>query len=262
MKKSFSIIVISVLLCLFTSISGIVYSEFVFFDDDQVVLVDSGYRPRRMIFDVKPSTVFYSAPDIIYSTLGSENGLIDTYMYAHGTVLQFDETDKFYGAFIKTDRGQIYIECLKYRLTFPTYREWETLEAGQSYGVFFKYVGFYDPANMPSGIFCGIELISEEIQDTAMPSSKAWYEGGTLHQKTIGDWKTATYENKLATCADFIAAVREKLNIKITDVDSIQPYAHELVICIDTSVKDLDSMDAQKVSDIAALSFVFLEWLK
>ena len=33
----------------------------------------------------------------------------------------------------------------------------------------------------------------------------AWYEGGTLHQATVAEWKKATSQNKLATCSDFIA---------------------------------------------------------
>lgn len=38
-------------------------------------------------------------------------------------------------------------------------------------------------------------------------TKKKWYEGGSLHKSKILEWKNATEENQLATCADFIAYV-------------------------------------------------------
>jgi len=89
-----------------------------------------------------------------------------------------------------------------------------------------------------------------------------WYEGGTLHRKTISDWKKAENRDKLATCADFIASIKDKLNLSITSVDSIKPYAEDLVICIDIAVKDIDTMDNDKVTEVAALSMVLMGWVK
>jgi hypothetical protein len=90
--------------------------------------------------------------------------------------------------------------------------------------------------------------------------TKLWYQGGTLHDKTIYDWKQATYSNKLATCADFIAASKDNLNIDITTVDSIKPFAEQLVICMDTAIDGGESFDEQSVSEMAIISMAFLEW--
>ena len=40
-----------------------------------------------------------------------------------------------------------------------------------------------------------------------MEQSKNWWEGGTLHKCTNAEWKTATQENKVATCSDWIVTL-------------------------------------------------------
>jgi hypothetical protein len=46
-------------------------------------------------------------------------------------------------------------------------------------------------------------IIMGAAADTA--AKLKWYEGGTLHKLSALDWQKATYANKLATCADFVA---------------------------------------------------------
>lgn len=73
------------------------------------------------------------------------------------------------------------------------------------------------------------------------PANRHWYEGGTLHKARIRDWMRADYRNKLATCADFVAAQWQSENLKpslqanIKTVDDIRPYAEELVTYIDVA---------------------------
>ena len=88
-----------------------------------------------------------------------------------------------------------------------------------------------------------------------------WYIGGDLHKKTIAEWKEASHENKLATCADFIAAVQDKLNISVSTMDLLKLYSELLVINIDLSIDGLDAIDHNPVSDIAALVMFMLEWV-
>ncbi len=40
-----------------------------------------------------------------------------------------------------------------------------------------------------------------KVQSSKLNSK--WYEGGNLHKTSVGEWRTATYENKLATTADW-----------------------------------------------------------
>ncbi len=39
------------------------------------------------------------------------------------------------------------------------------------------------------------------------PKDSKWYLGGTLHSKSALEWQSATPEDKIATCADFIASL-------------------------------------------------------
>lgn len=52
---------------------------------------------------------------------------------------------------------------------------------------------------------------------------KKWYEGGDLHRAVIGEWKAATYENKLATSADMVANIKQ-----FSSMEEMKSAAEEL----------------------------------
>ena len=95
-----------------------------------------------------------------------------------------------------------------------------------------------------------------------------WYEGGNLHEATISEWKKATPENKLATCGDFIAALfqHEQLNLPITTVESIKPYAQELVSFIDLATEEDEDesfneyIDSQTVQSFVISGVLMMGW--
>ena len=91
-----------------------------------------------------------------------------------------------------------------------------------------------------------------------------WYAGGTLHGATIAEWKEATDANKLATCVDFIASIHQLgiLKFTITTIESIKPYANQLVVVIDATVADSSDFDNKPVSEIAAASMLMMDWLE
>ena len=104
---------------------------------------------------------------------------------------------------------------------------------------------------------------------------RRWYEGGTLHKKSGLEWQSASRENKLATCADFVVAMWQKGNLKpsvanrISTVDDARPYASELVAFLDAAFKaDPDPVQNRKlytnqtVGSFAAIGMVTLRWTK
>lgn len=95
-------------------------------------------------------------------------------------------------------------------------------------------------------------------------TGKMWFEGGTLHQATVKEWRNATKENKLATCADFVAGQwkTDKLRFSISDMDGLKYYAQELVDFIDTSTEDIKEINNHKITEIAAMGFFVMNWLK
>lgn len=60
----------------------------------------------------------------------------------------------------------------------------------------------------------------------------AWYEGGTLHEATVAEWKAAEGRNRLATAADWAT---EGLNLK--SMRDIEHYAHLVMDCVDILAK-------------------------
>ena len=104
---------------------------------------------------------------------------------------------------------------------------------------------------------------------------KKWYEGGTLHSKSALDWQTASREDKLATCADFVTKMWQDGNLKpaiannLSTVDDVRPHAQELVDFLDAAFKlDPDPEQNRKlftnqtVSGTAAIGMVTMGWTK
>jgi len=85
---------------------------------------------------------------------------------------------------------------------------------------------------------------------------KEWYAGGTLHKKTMADWKKGSYRDRLATCADFVVAIKKYKTIP----NSLKSEAAELEKCLSESVEGHTKGDSQIVSDSAAMCAVLMKW--
>ena len=83
-----------------------------------------------------------------------------------------------------------------------------------------------------------------------------WWEGGTLHNATVTQWKSATYENKLATAGDWLAATKWEGHLKSTDdFDKLKLKSQMLVNAVDevANAKKTESLTgSMKISEIAA----------
>lgn len=87
---------------------------------------------------------------------------------------------------------------------------------------------------------------------TASTVPRQWYEGGTLHKSTIGDWRSASQRDQLATAADFVAAVGAAANH-----EDLLVRAHGLRTCIDEVAGDANNR-AMQVAEIGAMCAVIL----
>ncbi|MCH7974560.1 MAG: hypothetical protein IH949_11885 [Bacteroidetes bacterium] len=83
-------------------------------------------------------------------------------------------------------------------------------------------------------------------------SSKQWFQGGNLHNATVAQWKGATYQNKLATAADWLAATKWKGHLKSpADFDKLKVKAQMLVDAVD-EVVTVKKTDLLQVTELAA----------
>lgn len=83
-----------------------------------------------------------------------------------------------------------------------------------------------------------------------------WYEGGTLHDALVSEWKTADARDKLATAADFAAAMLESQDQSFT-IDDLREPAEQLVVCIDEATRD-DVSNNLEVAEIAAACWILM----
>ena len=70
------------------------------------------------------------------------------------------------------------------------------------------------------------------------PAAVQWHKGGTLHQATVREWKAATYENKLATAADWITDILAKEGKKPRSMDKLKEASDLYVRAVDIAVND------------------------
>ena len=88
-----------------------------------------------------------------------------------------------------------------------------------------------------------------------------WYVGGTLYNATAGEWHKSSYGNKLATAANWALMdpnIR-KVSNKSSSMETVRPYAIELVACMD-QVSVGDSYAKKNVSSLAAACIVSMGW--
>lgn len=90
----------------------------------------------------------------------------------------------------------------------------------------------------------------------------SWYEGGTLHKSKVSSWKASTYENKLATSADWVLQSPSIKSVvqSSSNINTAKKYAIELVSCIDTVIDGVNL--AGGTSEVAANCMVLMGWLK
>jgi len=104
-------------------------------------------------------------------------------------------------------------------------------------------------------IGCGSSGGGEEKSRTSnsSPPSKRWYEAGTLHNATVLQWKDATYQNQLATAADWLTATKWRgyLNSP-ADLSKMKVKAQMLVDAVDEAVA-VENTETLHVNEIAAV---------
>lgn len=86
-----------------------------------------------------------------------------------------------------------------------------------------------------------------------------WTKNGTLHESKISDWKISTEENKLATCADFVANLKNNENEKYEMLSEMKNDAINLQSCIEEAVNGGSYADEMKVKEVAVLCHIMMK---
>lgn len=101
--------------------------------------------------------------------------------------------------------------------------------------------------------------------------AEEWYEGGTLHQKTMTEWCIAYQADRLATAADFVAGADQKgyftetAHEKLRNPENFKTMAMILVRDMNKAACDgtqpLASVANTAVSDVAGMTMIFEKWI-
>ena|SRR6056297_2240789 len=118
-------------------------------------------------------------------------------------------------------------------------------------------------------------LLALLIACSSEDSGSSWYEGGTLNDASALQWQDASYSNKLATCADFVATMDSdgqfvaSVDNDINTVEDIRPYAEELVTAIDEAFAEEDDPERnrqmyanQSVAETAVILMQLMGWTR
>lgn len=90
-------------------------------------------------------------------------------------------------------------------------------------------------------------------------NEKIWYAGGTLHNGTLEDWRNASFDNKLATCADWAANAKKVYGESYGSdfEEALRKDAMEIKACVDEVA--LEPTINMKLNDIAAACIVMIK---
>lgn len=102
-------------------------------------------------------------------------------------------------------------------------------------------------------------------------SAREWYEGGDLHKATVGMWRKASYENRLATSGDWFNEITKTNNPDLLKkLDNIydnlgkeawdlayKEFSKELEICVSgIAVEEKLWKPSDKVAEIASVCYI------
>ena len=88
-----------------------------------------------------------------------------------------------------------------------------------------------------------------------------WYVGGTLYNATAREWHNSSNDNKLATAANWslMQPNIRKISAKSSSMETVKPYAIELVACVD-QISVGDTYSDKNISSLAAACMVSMGW--
>jgi|GEM_PF-5585060 len=104
--------------------------------------------------EVPDQSVFIEAPAIIYTTLASENGLADTFMFTEGRVGGFGFSSGTPYFYISNAYGRLAILPTELDRSFDYF--YNIVNEGDQARVYFVYLGMSEVLGMPAGIYTDI----------------------------------------------------------------------------------------------------------
>jgi hypothetical protein len=111
-----------------------------------------------------------------------------------------------------------------------------------------------------------VEQSTEVSATVATQPVTKWYEGGTLHNADLNEWNAGTKENRLATCADFLFAVRGQMKPEfakqLADPNSAESLAMASDFCVGIDKVMAEDAGANTPKTAAEAILILTGWVK
>jgi len=96
-------------------------------------------------------------------------------------------------------------------------------------------------------ILIGLLVAASAITAAYAQEGDKWFQGGTLHKSSLAAWKTATYENRLATTGDYVAMIIGSPK-SYEEMDHVKVVAIQLEACITQTASSVSDAIANRQS--------------
>lgn len=112
---------------------------------------------------------------------------------------------------------------------------------------------------MKKYLLASILLISPVVVSLVLGAGEKWYEGGSLHRVTVGEWRRGAFDNKLATAADWaLAHPAVKRQVQTShSINTLKPFALQLMLCVNEAAAG-EGYDNQGASELGAACMILL----
>ena len=119
---------------------------------------------------------------------------------------------------------------------------------------------FIGAASLPESTSSSTPAATGQTEVESASVGGEWWEGGTLFQADIREWRQATSSNRVATAAALAYGVLESRGLDLQALggpDGLRPYADDLVYCIsDGTAMDGEAIERLEVREITAMCIV------
>ena len=204
--------------------------------DGDIVIVSNPHAA------VAPSlSEFIPIPDVIYNTLGSENGFMDTYMFVEGEIVEWFTYQDFTHLILSNEDGEIQLAILE-PLVDNSLSEYQgMLPVGSNGRIYFNYSGFSVNFDRAGGIVIGFVILDEgAISNESLSYSTNMLEDEELLTNLLYYTLSLEFDQLLEMVDAYLEDVDASEDDVAHEIHELALRGAELVEIVDVDIDDFN----------------------
>jgi len=176
---------------------------------------------------------FIPTPTVIYDTLGSENGFMDTYMVVEGEVTEWFTHENFTHLILTNEEGEIQMAVLEPLVDNPlsTYRS--MLPEGTDVRIYYNYSGFSLVLERAAGVLIGFVILDDDDSDSAGESETEEDNASSTDDADV----SREFQNALSSARNYLSFMSFSFESLSRQLD-FENYSQE---AIDWAMEQIDA---------------------